>query len=146
MFPPLCNRGETRTRATGGPVKVLKLIVPYPKLTGNKLWRHSNGRVIINEKGREYFTQVNALVRASGWLYGIEFPVEVNMQMTMPDERTRDLTNVAKVVEDALTKAGVWVDDSLIHRSVHERVGVDPKSPRVEISITAYRKGGSGGA
>lgn len=38
-----------------------------------------------------------------------------------PDRRARDLDNTVKAVQDALTHAGVWLDDSQIDRLLVER-------------------------
>ena len=39
-------------------------------------------------------------------------PLAVSWLLSPPDRRARDVDNVRKVVADALTRAGFWVDDS----------------------------------
>jgi crossover junction endodeoxyribonuclease RusA len=41
-------------------------------------------------------------------------PVRVDIELRAPDRRIRDLDNHIKGLFDALTKAGVWRDDSLV--------------------------------
>ena len=41
-------------------------------------------------------------------------PVAVEIEAHMPDKRRRDLDNLLKGLFDALTHAGVWMDDSQV--------------------------------
>lgn len=41
-------------------------------------------------------------------------PVQVDLELRAPDRRRRDVDNFCKGVLDALTHAGIWVDDSQI--------------------------------
>ena len=40
--------------------------------------------------------------------------LRVQVDAYMPDKRKRDVSNILKALEDAMTHAGVWADDSLI--------------------------------
>lgn len=42
-------------------------------------------------------------------------PCHVSAKFFVPDRRKRDLDNLFKALLDALTHAGVWKDDSLVH-------------------------------
>lgn len=53
-------------------------------------------------------------------------PVSFNVQLLLPDRRTRDSSNILKILEDALTEAGAWKDDSLIHVHVIHKLGYVP--------------------
>jgi Holliday junction resolvase RusA-like endonuclease len=44
----------------------------------------------------------------------IDYPVSVSIYAAPPDRRKRDIDNLAKPILDALTHAGVWVDDSVV--------------------------------
>lgn len=121
------------------PKEEIQIILPYPTVTGNHLWRFTPNGVVVNEIGRKYYQAVEASVRAQGARYGISVPMTVIMRVYLPDARKRDLTNIAKVVEDALTKAGFWEDDSLVHRSIHEKRGIDPERPRIEVGVAEFR-------
>ncbi|EFJ1904474.1 phage N-6-adenine-methyltransferase [Escherichia coli] len=54
-------------------------------------------------------------------------------------ERLRDLDNYNKALFDALTHAGVWVDDSQVKRMLVEWGPVIPEG-KVEITISKYEK------
>lgn len=58
----------------------------------------------------------------------------VHMDMHPPDRRKRDAGNVEKTLYDALTRAGVWLDD--MQGNDLERQWLEPDKPgRVEIEI-----------
>lgn len=65
----------------------------------------------------------------------IASPVEVVGRVFFPDNRKRDAGNYRKMVTDALTGIA-YVDDSLVHREVWERAGIDRSNPRIELTIT----------
>lgn len=44
----------------------------------------------------------------------IDEPVGIFVEICFPDRRRRDLDNVLKPLNDVITKAGIWQDDSLI--------------------------------
>lgn len=62
-------------------------------------------------------------------------PVELTARAFVPDARKRDVGNYRKLITDALTGIA-YTDDSLVHREVWERAGIDRKNPRVELTIT----------
>lgn len=90
----------------------ITLELPFPPSV-NTYWRRVNGKTLISEKGRAYTAQVAWMTRRSP-----RFPANmravVEIQAFMPDKRTRDLDNLLKSLLDALVKAGVLVDDSVI--------------------------------
>lgn len=55
----------------------------------------------------------------------------------MPDRRARDLDNLCKAPLDALVKAGVMADDSLIVDLRIYRAGLDKASPRINVTLEA---------
>lgn len=94
------------------------ITLPYPP-TINSYWRTVSGRVLISAKGRIYRTQVaNAvmLARRAGNVPAWPIPqrLAVRLDAAPPDRRKRDLDNITKALLDALTHAGVWLDDSQI--------------------------------
>jgi len=65
-------------------------------------------------------------------------PLEVHITLCPPDRRRRDEDNFAgKALFDALTKAGVWLDDSQIRRKVVEWGDV-VKGGLVAVGITPF--------
>lgn len=59
----------------------------------------------------------------------------VFITVTFPDRRRRDIDNLLKPVNDALTKAGVIADDSLIDYECVMRLPVDPDGGACESGI-----------
>jgi hypothetical protein len=57
-----------------------------------------------------------------------------------PDKRRRDLDNILKCVNDALTHLKAIEDDSLIRRAVQEWGEIDRENPRVEVTIKPYAR------
>lgn len=94
------------------------ITLPYPPSL-NTYWRSVRGRVLISAKGRSYRTlvaQAIMLARKSGdaAAWPILDRLAVRIDASPPDRRKRDLDNVTKALLDALTHAGVWLDDSQI--------------------------------
>lgn len=75
-------------------------------------------------------TLIAALWRGSP----LEAPVELVARAYVPDARKRDVGNYRKLITDALTGIA-YVDDSLVHREVWERAGIDRTNPRIELTI-----------
>jgi Holliday junction resolvase RusA-like endonuclease len=61
-------------------------------------------------------------------------PVELTARAFVPDARKRDVGNYRKLITDALTGIA-YTDDSLVHREVWERAGIDRANPRIELTI-----------
>jgi crossover junction endodeoxyribonuclease RusA len=93
--------------------------LPFPP-SMNTYWRNVRGKTLISLAGRQYRTAVHHAItvsRISGLIdrETITRPIRVDILATPPDKRRRDLDNLLKAPLDALTHAGVWTDDSLIH-------------------------------
>lgn len=96
---------------------MIAIDLPYPPSV-NTYWRHLAsgplaGRTLISRQGRAYRAEVVRLCYArklhekklSGRL-------GITIRALPPDRRARDLDNILKSLLDALTHAGVVVDDS----------------------------------
>jgi len=98
--------------------EAIVLELPFPPNV-NHYWRSlvikGKLRVLISKRGRQYREDVGTVVLLAGSprLKGI---VEVSILAYYPDRRRRDLDNLLKGPLDALKAAGVYEDDSLIHR------------------------------
>ena len=92
-----------------------KLIVslPYPP-TVNTYWRMFKNRMIISERGRKYRVDVLEAVLKQRAVKHLEKDLKINIVVTRPDNRRRDLDNLTKALLDGLTHAGLWEDDSQI--------------------------------
>lgn len=90
------------------------IVLPWPPSV-NHYWRRSkNGMMHISAEGVAFREAVgwNALQqKAPRQLAG---DLIVDIEAFMPDRRRRDLDNILKALLDALTHAGVWLDDSQI--------------------------------
>lgn len=69
---------------------------------------------VLSKKGRLYAQEVKRLVEKAGVNYGIDSEVEVEIKLAPPRNGIWDGDNYTKAIFDALTKAGVWTDDSLV--------------------------------
>lgn len=108
------------TPSTSG---VLTFTLPFPPSL-NSIWRATvitgkdrrpQARILLSQEGRQYRRAVRDIIRA---LHNPSTPpgarLALHLHVCPPDRRARDLSNLPKALEDALTHAGVWADDSLI--------------------------------
>lgn len=119
-FPPSLN---SIWRATLVPCK--------PKKPGAPPWA---ARILLSQDGRQYRRAVRDIIRA---LNSPSTPpgarLALHLHVCPPDRRARDLSNLPKALEDALTHAGVWADDSLIDEL---RVTRGPVTPGGQVHVT----------
>jgi crossover junction endodeoxyribonuclease RusA len=111
------------------------LTLPWPVST-NKTHRRSGKHMHLAKKSTTYRLAVRSLVVAAK-LPGLPLAgdLEVSVTLCPPDLRRRDEDNFAgKTLFDALTKAGVWGDDSQI-RAKHVYWGDVVKGGRVVVEI-----------
>lgn len=96
----------------------LRLILPYPPSVNHIYQRTRAGGVYLAPGYRRYLIEASASARGQAREQGVPMfttPVSVDMIVTPPArKRRRDLDNLIKATFDALTKAGVWADDSLV--------------------------------
>lgn len=86
--------------------------LPFPPSV-NAYWRHVGKRVLISEAGRIYAAAVAGLVRED-YLKPLTGRLCVLIDVYPPDDKKHDLDNLLKAPLDAMTKAGVYEDDSQI--------------------------------
>lgn len=120
---------------------MITITLPFPPSV-NTYWRSVNkgklaGRVLISEKGRQYREAVAQVVLLMlGRARNIDGRLSVEITAHAPDRRKRDLDNLPKGILDALTHAGVWVDDSTIDHLCIRR-GENAPGGRVVVKIAA---------
>lgn len=121
----------------------ITLRLPYPPSV-NSIWRamiigcrctpRAQIRVLLSARGRAYrrdAIQAHAAQGAPSLPAGARLALTIDVHV--PDRRTRDLSNIPKALEDALTHAGLWEDDSLIDElHLYRR----PPTPGGQIRIT----------
>ncbi|UQN06311.1 RusA family crossover junction endodeoxyribonuclease [Deinococcus sp. QL22] len=126
--------------AETSPPGTLIFTLPYPPSL-NSIWRSILVRftpknpkaipyrvkVLLSEEGRNYRRAVISCVQNYGQP---KTPPGARLSLLLivspPDLRKRDLSNIPKALEDALTHAGVWADDSLIDVLTVRRAPVHP--------------------
>lgn len=98
----------------------LHLVLPYPPSVNHIYLRSKSGGVYLAPRYRRYLAEASASAAGQAREQGIATfiePVFVEMVMTPPAiRRRRDADNLIKATFDALTKAKVWQDDSLVVR------------------------------
>jgi crossover junction endodeoxyribonuclease RusA len=92
--------------------KRLSVKLPWPPSV-NHYWKARGNRRFISPKARAWLDEVVLVLRASKVRF--EGQVAVRMRLSPPDRRRRDGDNLEKAVMDALVKAGVIRDDSLVY-------------------------------
>lgn len=116
---------------------ILKL--PYPPRTGNTATRHARGRhytpadlvAYRRHVALEVLRQVPAHERP------LTGKVDLEILPTPPDRRRRDKENLVKPLNDALTHAGLWSDDSQVaDLIVREWAEPDKNDPHVIVILT----------
>jgi len=85
------------------------LLLPWPPSLNVAWYRGQKGR--LTQAGRIFRDEV---IRLAAGPVPFTEPVRVDAYFFPPDRRKRDNSNHTKVMYDALTKAGLWADDSLI--------------------------------
>lgn len=96
----------------------MRLILPFPPSV-NTYWRHPTtgrlaGRHLISQKGRAYRAEISKLLSCLSFKK-FTGPVSVDILVSMPDKRRRDIDNLLKSCLDSLTYAGVWDDDDQVN-------------------------------
>lgn len=81
-----------------------------------------------------------------GWKFYFERPKKLlgacpDQAIPMWGFRGNDLTNITKGIEDALTRAGLWIDDAQIQRYDFAEKWYSEESlfPRIELTVCQYK-------
>ena len=123
---------------------MIKLTLPWP-VSINAYWKSR----VINVKGAAMATTyvtaagvkfqndvMAAVIEQLGQHSPLQGRLCVSMLFHGPSARKYDISNFVKTTEDALTKAGVWVDDEQVDALFLFRKPIDRQDPRVEIHIS----------
>ncbi len=88
--------------------------LPYPPSI-NHYWRRCGSRILISREGRRFRSNVVAILAALR-IQPMEGALELEVEVSPPDHRRRDIDNVQKALLDALQHGGAYADDSQIVR------------------------------
>lgn len=112
----------------------IELILPWPPTVNSYYTQTKRGR-FISKTGRLFREKVGADCREQlGYIDPIDDKLFIEVHLFPPDRRTRDLDNYMKALLDALTEAGIWVDDSQVDQLCIYRGVIVPKG-RVVLQI-----------
>lgn len=100
---------------------MLKINFPYPPSI-NHLWRRGQRVTYLSAEGRAFYARVVPEIKKQQRdVAPFEGRLAVSIKLYPPDFRRRDIDNSVKVIFDALTKAGVWLDDCQVDKLKIER-------------------------
>lgn len=115
---------------------ILTFTVPGPPQPKERPRKGANGRFYTPGATRAYEETLKlyalAAVRTACWPLATRAPVRVTLHVYFPDERRRDLDNIAKCLDGA--NGVVWYDDTQI-AEWHIFRHVDRKKPRLEVTV-----------
>ena len=115
----------------------MNIVLPYPTVTGNHMWKHAKGKHYLVKEAKDYFADVMMAVQMQGAHLNTDQALRLQVLLYPPDNRRRDMDNAWKVIGDAMTKAGVWQDDSQIRAKLIEWQS-PVKGGRVLINLAPY--------
>jgi len=114
-------------------VTVFMYQLPYPPSVNHIYARTKRGGVMLNPNAKAYREEVIYTIgKGHTMLTG---RLRVHVDAYMPDKRIRDVSNILKSLEDAMTHAGIWQDDSQIDDLRVVRKGIESPG-RVVVSVT----------
>lgn len=92
--------------------KAVHFILPWPP-SGNHGTKHANGAHYLTEEHKQYREDVARAVSQQR-VQPVPGRLSVKLLCFPPDNRRRDLDNLAKVALDAIQHAGIYADDGAI--------------------------------
>lgn len=101
---------------------MIQILLPWPPSV-NHYWASNGRRRYITQRGVDYRREVHSIAIKK---FGKQFEplkgrLAVRIEVYPPDRRKRDLDNLLKAPLDALSHAGIYVDDSQIDRLIVAR-------------------------
>ncbi len=102
-------------KVNGAMKSAVELELPYPPSL-NRYYRRVGAKTLISKGGRQYRHNVFKEVISALGAFPPPFKgrLRVELRLSPPDRRRRDVDNALKAVLDAMQHAGVYEDDSQI--------------------------------
>ena len=126
---------------------MIEFELPFPP-TLNHAWGRKGSKSYLTQEQKDYRESVagalawGELQDTDAPLATLEFPLSGRLAVALrfyePNRLKRDLDNLPKAILDALTHAGLWIDDSQIDCLMLARLGVSPDRPRVAVRVWRY--------
>jgi len=116
---------------------MITLTLPWPPTVNTMFPTSRSGHRFLSKRGKEFAVAVMKAVmldRRGCTTKPETGRLAYRLSAWPPDKRTRDLSNLLKSVEDSLTKAGVWLDDSQVDHIEVDRMPI-AKGGRCTIEI-----------
>lgn len=112
------------------------LHLPWPPTINSYYKMTQNGQRYLDKKVREFRALVESdLAEQIGNMPPLEDKLFMEVYLFPPDRRKRDVDNYMKGLLDALTEAGLWLDDSQIDQlHIYRGEIVKLGSVRIELS------------
>ncbi|GCH02967.1 phage endonuclease RUS [Escherichia coli] len=88
----------------------IEFVLPYPP-TVNTYWRRRGCTYFVSKAGERYRRDVALIVRQQRLKLNLSGRLAIKIIAEPPDKRRRDLDNILKAPLDALTHAGLLIDD-----------------------------------
>lgn len=88
----------------------IEFVLPYPP-TVNTYWRRRGSTYFVSKSGERYRRDVALIVRQQRLKLNLSGRLAIKIIAEPPDKRRRDLDNILKAPLDALTHAGLLIDD-----------------------------------
>lgn len=110
-----------------------KITAPFPPSINTVYTVHRN-RKIMSAKGRDYKYAVSEILGKDRVPY--KGPISCTYRFYRGDARKYDVSNYVKVIEDCITDANYWGDDSQVVEMHIFKMDIDRDNPRVEVEIT----------
>ena len=117
---------------------MISLTLPLPPTINHYYGQRPRGGRYIKPAGQEFRRIVAEIVAQAGYRT-IEGRVSLFVAIYPADRRKQDIDNRAKALQDALTNAGVWLDDEQIDELHLVRKEVI-KGGQVKVVITEASK------
>lgn len=97
---------------------ICELYTDFPPSVNNYYVKTQRG-LFISQKGRKFRDQlVKDAHEQLGGMDPIECKVRIDVVAWVPDNRKRDLDNLVKPIQDAISHAHIWGDDSQVDQLV----------------------------